>query len=44
MSSISTLLDSKGVKLENQRFTWKEMVGKRSVNWMMMHLRVSVLF
>ncbi|MGZ8240074.1 MAG: hypothetical protein ACXWTK_01000 [Methylobacter sp.] len=28
MASISTLLDSKGVKLENQRFTWKEMAGK----------------
>lgn len=28
MSTISTLLDSKGVKLDNQRFTWKEMVGK----------------
>jgi hypothetical protein len=28
MFSISTLLESKGVKLENQRFTWKEMVGK----------------
>ncbi|MDD5578603.1 MAG: hypothetical protein PHY16_04890 [Methylobacter sp.] len=28
MSSISTVLESKGVKLENQRFTWKEMAGK----------------